>query len=196
MPHVRAPQVFAVLSLDFFPFATRCSRDRPAIGSPWVPSLACLLILAGCASQPSAEKARADARWAPPVVASASNEVLPSEAQVIAAVDNENSVFFASGVTTVDAQGEQILQRHAQRLKADPKLVVVLTGHTDDQGSRSYNLAIAEQRVNAVFQVLRRYGVPAIQLRRYGVGEEMASRSCSSAECRKSMRRVELVYPK
>jgi len=115
---------------------------------------------------------------------------------VIAAVDNENSVFFASGVTTVDAQGEQILQRHAQRLKADPKLVVVLTGHTDDQGSRSYNLAIAEQRVNAVFQVLRRYGVPAIQLRRYGVGEEMASRSCSSAECRKSMRRVELVYPK
>lgn len=153
--------------------------------------------LSACTSQPPLAKTTpAVAQTASPVAAESAESRAVAEARAIAAVDSDNSVFFASGATTVDALGEQQLQVHAQRLKADPKLVVVLTGHTDDQGSRAYNLAIAEQRVNAVFQVLRRYGVPAIQLRRYGVGEEMASRACASAECRKQMRRVELVYPK
>lgn len=117
-----------------------------------------------------------------------------SEAQVIAAVDMENSLFFESGVTEIDAAGMSKLRLHAERLKADPRLRVKLIGYTDEQGSRSYNLAIAEKRVLAAYEVLRSYGVRARQLQRHNMGGEKGRKSCRSVECRKLMRRVELVY--
>lgn len=149
-------------------------------------------LLAGCASQAPVELPSSPS---PPVARPAkplSEKRAP--AKPVVAVDAENNVFFMAGTTTVDADGKQTLQRHAQRLKADAKLELMLIGHTDDQGSRSYQLAIAEQRLDAVFKLLRSLGVPARQLRRYPVGREMSIPGCSTAECRSSMRRVELVY--
>lgn len=107
----------------------------------------------------------------------------------------ENRIFFSPGGTQVDAIGRRKLEAHALALKADAKRIVTLLGMTDDQGSRAYKLAIAEQRVNAVFQVLRKLGVPALQIRRYAVGMEKAAGGCITTECRRTMRRVELRYP-
>ena len=117
------------------------------------------------------------------------------EAQLIAAVDEKNSVFFASSSAVLDAEAEQKLQQHVLRIKGDSKLVVRLLGHTDDLGSRAYNMAIAEQRVNAVYGFLRRAGVPIRQLHRSGRAGDIGGKSCDSAECRAKMRRVELIYP-
>jgi outer membrane protein OmpA-like peptidoglycan-associated protein len=52
------------------------------------------------------------------------------------------------------------LRQHAEYLKQNPKTVVTLVGYVDDAGSRSYNLAITEQRILAVKQLLRTYGTP------------------------------------
>lgn len=117
-----------------------------------------------------------------------------SEKALIAAVNDENSIFFPPAGTTVDARGHARLMEHANRLKASPDLVVTLIGHTDDLGSPSYNLAIAEQRVNAVYAILRSQRVPVTQIRRYGVGNEEMERACKSEACRSKMRRVELVF--
>jgi len=95
----------------------------------------------------------------------------------------------------VDFAGRRKLEAHAMTLKADVNLVVTLVGMTDDLGSRAFKLAIAEQRVNAVFQLLRKLGVPARQMRRYAVGMEKAAGGCITTECRQTMRRVELRYP-
>ena len=153
------------------------------------------ILVAGCAANSPAPEAE-------PVAAAPVAEPTPaapprmSEAQVIAAVDMENSLFFETGVTDIDAAGKAKLREHAERLKADPKLHVKLIGYTDDQGSRSYNLAIAEKRVLAAYEILRDYGVRSRQLRRQSVGGEKARKGCQSAECRSLMRRVELVYLK
>lgn len=117
-----------------------------------------------------------------------------SEKQLIAAVDEANSIFFPADGVTVDAEGRRRLIEHAARLKASPDKSVMLVGHTDDLGSPSYNLAIAEQRVNAVYAVLRSQGVPPIQIRRYGVGAEQGGPACKSAACRRAMRRVQLIF--
>jgi len=117
-----------------------------------------------------------------------------SEKDLIAAVDVENSVFFISSGTTVDAAGRQRLIEHAARLKENPELMVTLVGHTDNLGSSSYNLAIAEQRVNAVYAILRSQGVPLTQIHRYSIGSEQMGRGCKSAQCRKKMRRVQLLF--
>lgn len=112
----------------------------------------------------------------------------------MAAVDDENSVFFALGSTQLDAAAEEKLKLHAHRLKDDPKLVAALVGYTDDRGSPSYNLAIAEQRVSAVHSQLRRYGVRPSQIRRQIGGRLKLAVTCRSEECRRKMRRVELEY--
>lgn len=111
----------------------------------------------------------------------------------VPAVDAENSVFFPPAGVLVDEAGEALLRRHAERLKEDSQLRVMLIGHTDDLGSRPYNLAIADRRVHAVYQLLRKYGVPPQQLRR-GAGGERSIRPCAGEDCRRLQRRVELRY--
>lgn len=150
--------------------------------------------LAACGGRPAVVAAPE----APALPVSQTKQAVPTgqhDAQLIAAVDEKNSVFFASSSAALDALAEQALREHAARIKAEPGLVVRLVGHTDDLGSRAYNLAIAEQRVNAVYGFLRRAGVPARQLRRSGAAGDIAGKSCESAECRAKKRRVELVYP-
>lgn len=116
----------------------------------------------------------------------------PAEAPAVA----ENSIFFAPSRAEVDEDGRRKLQQHAQRLKDNPKLQLTLVGHTDDLGSRAYNLAIVEQRIDAVYRLLRGLGVPVRQLRRYAVGAERPGKACRTPECRRNMRRVELQYRK
>ncbi len=112
-------------------------------------------------------------------------------------VDDDNNIYFAARATRVDVAAQGKLRVHAQRLKANPSQVIALVGRTDDVGSRSYNLAMAEQRIEAVVKILRSYGVPRKQIhpvRRYGVGQGDAESACRTAVCRQRMRRVELHY--
>lgn len=150
-----------------------------------------LLTLAACAGKqlPLSNESATPPESRKPVA-----EAPTSEKDLIAAVDLENSVFFPSSGTTVDAAGRQRLIAHAARLKENPELMVTLVGHTDDLGSSSYNLAIAEQRVNAVYAILRSQGVPLTQIQRYSIGSEQTGRGCKSADCRRSMRRVQLMF--
>lgn len=113
-----------------------------------------------------------------------------------AKIDDSNSVYFTFRATEVDLPGQQKLRAHARRLQENPELVVTLIGHTDNLGSRAYNVAIAEKRIENVSKLLRSYGVAKKQLRRYAVGSERLDRSCKTAACRQKMRRVELSYPK
>lgn len=113
------------------------------------------------------------------------------------ALEEANSIYFAKGATRIDTAGQDKLRHHAVRLKANPAQVVTLAGYTDDLGSDSYNLAIAERRIEAVAKLLRTYGVPKKQihpLRRYSVGRGEAMPACRTTECRQIMRRVEVIY--
>lgn len=116
-----------------------------------------------------------------------------TEAETASVID-ENNVYFASGSTTVDQAGKEKLRRHAEDLKQNPKKILTLAGHTDDTGSRNYNLAIAEERLVNVSKLLLAYGAPARQIRRNRIGSIKKPPACKTAECREKMRRVELIY--
>ncbi len=157
-----------------------------------------VLLTAGCVTQASVVEVSPEAVQPSTSTASASRREAVVEAnverQLMAAVNDEESIFFPLGGTEVDTAGKLKLQAHAQRLKDDPSKVVTLIGHTDDLGSPSYNLAIAQGRVNAVHEILRARGVPQIQIRRYGVGSEKNSLRCQSEACRQKMRRVQMIF--
>lgn len=165
--------------------------------------LVCLLLcclLSACVAGPTAKRPAAPALpvAAAPVAAAAKRpEKLPErpdEAQIIAAVDAKENLFFGRASVELDAAANQVLAQHALRLKANPRQVVTLVGYADDLGSPAYDLAIAERRVQTVVKALRGLGVGATQLRSYSVGSEKLSLACRSEDCRRRMRRVELIY--
>jgi outer membrane protein OmpA-like peptidoglycan-associated protein len=156
-----------------------------------------VLVLAGCASG-GPVTALDDSPAATPVTKVESvPQANPAERSEPAAPapGNPNTVFFKRGSAMLDDAALTVLRPHAERLRDNPRLVVTLVGHTDHLGSRSFNLAIAEQRTTAVKTKLRELGVPAKQVRQRNYGNEKAAAGCRSEECRARMRRVDLVYP-
>lgn len=109
-------------------------------------------------------------------------------------VPEENNVFFALRSAFISETQKDKLLRHAARLKLNRKEIVLLVGHSDGQGSRNFNVAITEERLAAVEQLLRRYGVSISQIRRNRSASVRGTNRCSTEVCRQQMRRVELVF--
>lgn len=134
-------------------------------------------------------------------VAVADPEPVPETPAPAAEPDNSpadlgNSIYFDSADSRLDARGVETLHRHARSLKENSRQVVTLVGYADPQGSRNYNLAIVEARLDAVAATLRSLGVPRGQIRRQSPGRAQAAQACASPACRQQMRRVDLVYGK
>lgn len=157
--------------------------------------VALLNLLVACAGRPPTAVPSADtATGSEPAPLSTAVLVESDEERTMAKVDASNSIFFELGQSELSDGEKARLQEHALRLKANPHLHVTLVGHTDNSGSPSFNIAVAERRARAVYAQLRAFGVPARQLRRYGVGGEKGRLHCQTAECRQQQRRVDLVY--
>jgi outer membrane protein OmpA-like peptidoglycan-associated protein len=180
-----------------------------AFCAPWLYCLLSIALLAACQSTPpmhepfasrpaSGDSAPASPAPAGPPGSNRSTATDTSAAatpeRAIAFTHDSNTIYFPQRVTTVDRIGKEKLRLHADHLKKNPKRAVVLTGHTDDLGSRSYNLIIAEERIEAVSKLLRAYGVQNRQILRKSVHKDKSPAGCISPECRQKMRRVELMY--
>ena len=160
--------------------------------------LAAMLLLDGCSAPqsiplaPPHESPQPVVPASPPPAAAISPPV--AQEQPITALSEESSIFFPLRSAAVNDDGREKLRRHADRLKLEHKEIIILTGHADGQGSRSYNLAITEERLMAVEKLLRSYGVSARQIRRNRRDSTKNRTQCATSECRQMMRRVELLH--
>lgn len=176
------------------------SRDARRVAWRIACGLSSVLLLYGCSTPAPIASISPDEP--PPVITfpytPLVEEITPSvpETESTAPVLEENNIFFVLRSAIVSDTGKEKLRVHADRLKLDRKKTVLLVGHADDQGSRSYNLAITEERLMAVEKSLRHFGVALRQIRRNrsGSGSVKNPSSCTTNECRQQMRRVELIY--
>ena len=81
-------------------------------------------------------------------------------------------VFFAYDQSDISPEAQQILQRQAAWLKQYPHVGVTIEGHTDERGTREYNLSLGERRAQAVKNVLIALGIPAARLTTISYGKE------------------------
>lgn len=116
-----------------------------------------------------------------------------AEQKAVAEVDEKNSIFFSLGSSSINQQGRDKLQHIASLLKSNKGMSVTLNGYANDNGSSSFNLAVADARVERVSSVLKKSGVKTRQIKKRVIGGEKISGACKSEECRRKMRRVELV---
>jgi OmpA-OmpF porin, OOP family len=86
-----------------------------------------------------------------------------------------------------------VLEQVYNSLEAYPNVKVEIAGHTDDQGSDSYNLALSYDRAKSVVAYLVMRGISEDRLVARGYGESRPLVPNTSAEGRAKNRRVEVV---
>ena len=87
-----------------------------------------------------------------------------------------------------------IVTAHAKYLNASASNKVRLEGHSDERGSREYNIGLGERRAQAVRRALMLQGVTEAQITTVSYGEERPAVQGSDEAAYAKNRRVELVY--
>lgn len=86
----------------------------------------------------------------------------------------------------------EVLESVALVLEEYEKTVLVIDGHTDSTGSRSYNMELSRRRAESVGDYLVSQGIRPVRLATYGYGPDHPVASNDTKEGRQANRRVEL----
>ncbi|STX29807.1 Peptidoglycan-associated lipoprotein precursor (19 kDa surface antigen) (PPL) [Legionella beliardensis] len=86
------------------------------------------------------------------------------------------------------------LNAQSDYLKSHPGARVLLAGHTDERGSREYNVALGERRANTVAELMRMAGVNRQQIRIVSYGKERPANFGHDDASHAQNRRVEFIY--
>lgn len=82
----------------------------------------------------------------------------------------------------------------AEYLRSHPGARVLIAGHTDERGSREYNIALGERRASSVAEIMHMAGVHEQQMRIVSYGKERPVYSGHDEAAHRQNRRVELTY--
>jgi peptidoglycan-associated lipoprotein len=88
------------------------------------------------------------------------------------ALGADSVIFFDFDSSEIRPEFAGVISAQARRLTANPGLRMRLEGHTDERGSREYNIALGERRAQAVRRALMLQGVSDSQLITVSYGEE------------------------
>lgn len=102
-----------------------------------------------------------------------------------------NKDLFDLGVVKYDLNSTEILEESAlildqlaTILHANPDISIHISGHTDAQGSDSYNLQLSEKRIQSAIKYMRNKGISRQRLSGTGYGETMILNHCvNDVEC-------------
>jgi len=123
---------------------------------------------------------------APPPQPSATDEELFNR--------NVREIFFDYDKYDIRPDQQAALQSDAQFLAQHPAMRFTIEGHCDERGSTEYNLALGDNRANAVRNALIQAGVGADRIRTISYGKEKPFCSESSEQCWQQNRRGHFVY--
>ncbi len=103
------------------------------------------------------------------------------------------SILFRSADSNLLPQAQVKLDQVAKALLAIRARNLIVEGHTDSQGSDTYNQALSQRRADAVRDYLVQRGYPANNIQSRGRSEGSPIANNASAEGRANNRRVEIV---
>jgi len=103
-------------------------------------------------------------------------------------------VYFDFDSSEIKGDGTDIVAAHAKYLANNPTARVRLDGHTDDRGSREYNIGLGERRAQSVRRALLLQGASEAQLATVSYGAERPAVAGHDEAAWAKNRRVEIVY--
>ena len=106
----------------------------------------------------------------------------------------ERVVYFDFDSYEIASQYAAMIGAHARKIASSGAVKVRLEGHTDERGSREYNIGLGEKRAQAVRRALMLQGVGDGQIVTVSYGEERPAQAGSDEASWAKNRRVEIVY--
>lgn len=165
-----------------------------------IPSLLALL-LAACAATPDAEQ-----EAAPIETRSASGEVvtvspgsvdsrtLPSGLGDPQSILSRRSIYFDYDSFDIKLEYRDLVAAHAKFLADNRTFKMLIQGHTDERGSREYNLALGQKRADAVKKHMVLLGAREEQVEAVSLGEEKPKNPGQGEEAWSENRRSDMLY--
>ena len=157
------------------------------------------LVIQSCLTQPPSAPAVAPfdagvAEMRANTVALAALGALPSNAkpELVLNALNFGAINFATGSSDIPDTARPLLAAAARALAALPaEIRIQINGHTDNRGAQDANLALSNQRAEAVRAALVALGVPETRLSTRGLGDSKPIASNATEEGRFRNRRIE-----
>jgi outer membrane protein OmpA-like peptidoglycan-associated protein len=105
----------------------------------------------------------------------------------------QDLVLFPSGSAEIDPQFTPLLDLGIMLFDQNPQVTITVIGHTDSQGNDFDNLALSQERVQAVLNYWTRAGVDPGRITIIGKGEAEPVDDNATSEGRQFNRRVEFI---
>ena len=173
-------------------------------------AIAMVAILGGCSTQPSApvddqstaEAAAAAAKSGTTTSGATTSGISgmstgPGGANPLRDPGNvlsKRSVYFEYDSFVVEDKYKAQIEAHAKYLSGNRTAKVTLQGHTDERGSREYNIALGQKRADAVKRVLVLMGAQDVAIETISYGKEKPKREGHDEAAWAENRRVDIVY--
>jgi len=179
--------------------AEQVSRHRALV----VLLVAAALTLGACAGNKPKPEAPAGSAEANPAgaagaggstSASAAGGVEQETAGPQAGLLAQRVVYFDFDSAEIKGTGTDVVAAHAKYLAANPAARVRLEGHTDERGSREYNIGLGERRAQSVRRALLLQGAADGQISTVSYGEERPAVPGHNEAAWAKNRRTEIVY--
>ncbi len=157
-----------------------------------------LLLLAGCRSAPTKQDARAAADASGTLTAVDTDQAAQGLAvdpkSVAGRAPTDRVIYFDFNRAEVRPEYLDVVVQHGRFLAQNAEGRVRLEGHTDERGTREYNIALGEGRSKSIARMLQLQGVSSAQIRTVSYGEELPVDEAHNNEAWTKNRRVQIIY--
>lgn len=85
-----------------------------------------------------------------------------------------------------------LIEPASDSVYADSSWKVIISGHTDGEGSDAYNMVLSQDRADAIRDMMIRKGIPSYKITTIAYGESMPLRDNTSEEGKERNRRAEI----
>lgn len=106
----------------------------------------------------------------------------------------ERVIFFDFNKSEIQSKYLDIITQHGRYLAQNPTGRVRLEGHTDERGTREFNIALGEARAKGIARMLQLQGVSSAQTRSVSYGEELPVDDAHNEAAWGKNRRVNIIY--
>ena len=107
---------------------------------------------------------------------------------------SQRIIYFEFDSSDIRSEFVDVIAAHGRYLAGNASIRVRLEGHSDERGTREYNIGLAERRAQAVKRALMLQGVQEAQVATVSYGEERPAVAGSDESAYTKNRRVEIVY--
>jgi peptidoglycan-associated lipoprotein len=105
------------------------------------------------------------------------------------AINVGDRVYFIVDTSTLTPEAQETLRRQAAWLKQYPNVTVQVEGHSDERGTREYNISLSARRATSTREFLIAQGVQGNRISSIAYGKERPVALCDAEQCYSQNRR-------